>query len=50
MGEKDGQGVSGVSHGICQACYDKITEDMEIDDNALKNIEDYWKHLRCEAE
>lgn len=25
MGEKDGQGISGISHGICQDCYDRIT-------------------------
>lgn len=39
MGEKDGKGVSGVSHGMCEACYDKLTADTEI----AESIQDYWK-------
>ena len=41
MGEKDGKGVSGVSHGICEACYDKITADTEIADNTR----DHWRDM-----
>ena len=25
MGTKEGEGVSGVSHGICESCYEKMT-------------------------
>ena len=42
-GEKDGKGISGVSHGMCVACYDKLTADMEIADS----MRSYWKHLNC---
>ncbi len=24
MGEKDGEGVRGVSHGLCRECFDKV--------------------------
>ena len=30
MGEKDGQGVEGVSHGICEECENKLEEAMPI--------------------
>jgi len=30
LGEKDGQGVSGVSDGMCSECYNRLTEDMEL--------------------
>jgi len=39
LGEKDGKGVSGVSHGMCEACYDKLTADMDI----AASMRDYWK-------
>ena len=38
MGEKDGQGVSGVSHGMCPDCYSKAMADLRI----AENIKDYW--------
>ncbi len=25
MGEKDGEGVEGVSHSVCEDCYEKLT-------------------------
>jgi len=46
MGEKDGQGVSGVSHGMCQECYDKLTEDLDI----AENMKSYWANLNSGAE
>ena len=24
MGDKDGEGIEGVSHGICNSCFDKM--------------------------
>ena len=45
MGEKDGKGVSGVSHGMCEACYKKLTADMEIADN----MRSYWANLNAGA-
>jgi len=46
LGEKDGKGVEGESHGICDDClrryfplrYDKIKEVLEVE-----NIEDIYK-------
>ena len=32
IGTKDGQGVTGVSHGICPACKSKL--DKELDEEA----------------
>lgn len=29
MGEKDGQGVSGVSHGICRGCWEERYPDQD---------------------
>ena len=43
MGEKDGKGVSGVSHGMCPSCYKKLTADMEIADN----MRSYWANLNA---
>ena len=38
IGEKDGKGVSGVSHGICSDCYSKAMADLRI----AENMRDYW--------
>ena len=46
MGEKDGKGVSGTSHGMCEECYNRLTEDMDIADN----MRDYWRSLNSGAE
>ena len=46
MGEKDGKGVSGVSHGMCEACYDKLTEATDIADN----MKSYWANLNSGSE
>jgi len=46
MGEKDGKGVSGTSHGMCRGCYDRLTEDMEI----AENMRSYWRSLNSGAE
>ncbi len=27
LGEKDGKGITGVSHGICKDCLDKLTKE-----------------------
>ncbi len=37
MGEKDGEGQTGISHGLCPECARKM--------EAGENIEDYNKHL-----
>jgi len=29
MGEKDGQGVSGISHGICPSCQEKLMNELK---------------------
>ena len=29
MGEQDGEGIGGVSHGLCQECLDKLASEME---------------------
>ena len=29
MGEKDGKGVEGVSHGLCQECFDRMVLEAE---------------------
>ena len=29
MGEQDGEGVGGVSHGLCQECLDKLASEVE---------------------
>jgi len=34
LGQKDGAGSSGVSHGVCPECYQKLMEDG---DNARRN-------------
>ena len=39
LGEKDGGGNTGVSHGICPACRDRIEREHEI----AESIQDYWK-------
>ena len=31
MGEKDGKGVRGVSHGICRDCYNKFIAKIKAD-------------------
>uniref|UniRef100_A0A6M3LPM9 Uncharacterized protein n=1 Tax=viral metagenome TaxID=1070528 RepID=A0A6M3LPM9_9ZZZZ len=59
MGEKDGEGVSGVSHGMCDDCYrmeelimlaherDKVESEflriLKGDEHVLDAINDYWK-------
>jgi len=46
MGEKDGQGISGISHGMCKKCYDKAMADMEIADD----LKSYWANLNAGSE
>ena len=46
MGEKDGQGVSGVSHGMCPECCRKVTADTEIADS----MRSYWANLNAGSE
>ena len=29
MGEKDGKGTVGVSHGLCQVCFDRVVSEAE---------------------
>lgn len=29
MGEKDGEGIEGVSHSVCEECYEKMTPDAQ---------------------
>ncbi len=48
IGEKDGGGTSGVSHGICEDCAEaenrraeKAREDKAIADN----LQSYWRNL-----
>lgn len=31
VGFKDGQGISGVSHGCCKKCYDIQTKEIELE-------------------
>ena len=38
LGTKDGKGVSGVSHGLCVACYDKLMAAMDI----AESMRSYW--------
>ncbi len=36
MGVKDGQGVSGISHGVCPTCLEKLKREMK---GGVKNVE-----------
>jgi hypothetical protein len=37
LGEKEGQGVSGTSHGICSACFDKEIAKLEKRKKVITN-------------
>ncbi len=36
MGEKDGEGVEGVSHGICPACLTEVIDEASAMRNEIK--------------
>lgn len=50
LGEKDGRGVEGISHCVCEGCLHKFQEEVELrikaDAGNLQDCQDTAKHLR----
>ena len=48
LGEMDGEGVDGISHGICSVCDQKLSDDWDeqLEQDKVSRIKDY---LLCQG-